>query len=52
MPDNPLAPAPHRQWLLRIIQNLMSVFDRLGQPQDMAAMLEMRELVLNHGDTG
>lgn len=52
LPENPLAPATHRQWLLRIIQNLMSVFDRLGQPQDMAAMLEMRELVLNHSDAG
>jgi regulator of sirC expression with transglutaminase-like and TPR domain len=46
MPKNPLAPSTHRQWLLRIIQNLMSVFDRLGQPGDMAAMLEMRDLVI------
>ena len=52
MPDNPLAPATHGQWLLRIIGNLMGVFDRLGQPHDMAAMLEMRELVLDHCGQG
>lgn len=46
MPENPLAPSSHSQWLLRIIQNLIDVFDRLGQPGDMAAMLEMRELVI------
>ncbi len=46
MPDDPLSPATHQQWLLRIIQNLMDMFDRLGQQTDVAAMLEMRELVL------
>ncbi len=46
MPENPLAQSTHQQWLLRIIQNLIDVFDRLGQPGDMAAMLEMRELVI------
>jgi regulator of sirC expression with transglutaminase-like and TPR domain len=49
MPDDPLSPATHKQWLVRIIQNLMRVFDRLGQQDDLAAMLEMRELVLEHG---
>ncbi len=48
MPDDALSPASHQQWLLRIIQNLMGMFDRLGQQADMAAMLEMRELVLEH----
>lgn len=48
MPENPLAHSTHTQWLLRIIQNLVGVFDRLGQPGDMAAMLEMRELVIEH----
>jgi len=46
MPQDPLAPASHQQWLVRMIQNLIEVFDRLGQRDDMAAMLEMRELVL------
>jgi len=49
MPEDPLAIATHRQWLVRIIQNLIEVFDRLGQRDDMAAMLEMRELVLTYG---
>jgi regulator of sirC expression with transglutaminase-like and TPR domain len=48
MPDDPLAPASHHDWLLRIIKNLMNTFDRLGQQNDFAAMLEMRELVLEH----
>ncbi len=49
MPDDPLGPATHHQWLLRIIKNLMNTFDRLGQQNDFAAMLEMRELVLDYG---
>ena len=47
MPDNPLAYASHRQWLLRMLQNLVGVFERLGQRDDMAAMLELRDLVLS-----
>lgn len=46
MPKDPLALASHQQWLVRIIQNLIGVFERLDQRDDMAAMLEMRELVL------
>ncbi len=45
LPEDPLKPATHAQWLLRIIQDLMDVFDRLGQRDDVAAMLEMRELI-------
>ena len=47
-----LSPASHQQWLVRMIQNLVRVFDRLGQRDDMAAMLEMRELVLTHTQGG
>lgn len=48
MPENPLAPATHQQWLLRIIKNLMNTFGRLDQQADLAAMLEMQQLVLEH----
>lgn len=52
MPQDPLAPASHQQWLVRMIQNLIEVFDRLGQRDDMAAMLEMREMVLTLSRAG
>ena len=47
MPDEEslLHPATHTQWLVRIIQNLAACFDRLGQTDDLHAMLEMRALV-------
>ena len=48
LPDDPLAPASHQAWLLRIIQNLMNTFSRLDQQHDFAAMLEMRDLVLEN----
>ena len=40
-----LRPATHAQWLTRIIQNLVTAFERLKQPHDRAAMLELRALV-------
>ncbi|MEM1353731.1 MAG: transglutaminase-like domain-containing protein [Planctomycetota bacterium] len=40
-----LAPATHKQWLLRMIRNLMSGFERKDQQDDLAAMLEMLRLV-------
>lgn len=40
-----LAPATHKQWLLRLIRNLMTGFERREQPEDLAAMLEMTRLV-------
>lgn len=40
-----LGTATNKQWLLRILQNLIAVFDRLGRPDSHAAMLEMRALV-------
>jgi regulator of sirC expression with transglutaminase-like and TPR domain len=48
MPDDALEPASHQDWLVRMIQNLCRVFERLEQRDDIAAMLEMRELVLKH----
>lgn len=47
LPRDPamLEPASHRQWLLRLLQNLITSFDRLGRRDDLAAMIEMRELV-------
>lgn len=43
--DTLLRPATHTQWLTRLIQNLVTAFDKLGRRDDMAAMLEMRALV-------
>lgn len=43
--DALLRPASHAQWLTRLIQNLVSAFDKLGRRDDMAAMLELRTLV-------
>ena len=40
-----LAPATHKQWLLRLIRNLMTGFERRDQQDDLAAMLEMIRLV-------
>ncbi|MEX0887155.1 MAG: transglutaminase-like domain-containing protein [Phycisphaeraceae bacterium] len=40
-----LAEATHRQWLIRLLQNLIMVFDRAGRWPDQAAMLELRTLV-------
>lgn len=47
-PDAALQPATHRQWLLRMLTNLMMVFDRLGRRESMGAMAEMQALVENH----
>ncbi|MEM9417852.1 MAG: transglutaminase-like domain-containing protein [Planctomycetota bacterium] len=43
--DSLLRPATHTEWLIRLIQNLVTAFDKLNQRDDMAAMLEMRALV-------
>lgn len=43
--DSLLRPATHTQWLIRLIQNLVTAFDKRGRRDDMAAMLEMRTLV-------
>ena len=46
-----LANATHRQWLARLIQNLITAADRRGHTDDLAAMLELRTLV-GHGQPG
>lgn len=44
--DDALLPtATHRQWLARLIQNLVTAADRRGHSDDLAAMLELRALV-------
>lgn len=43
--DALLRPATHAEWLTRLIQNLVTAFDRIDRPDDVAAMLEMRSLV-------
>jgi regulator of sirC expression with transglutaminase-like and TPR domain len=49
--DELLAPVTHRQWLTRIIQNLLSAFSSAGQYRDVAAMLEL-EMLLWPGERG
>jgi len=39
-----LRAANHRQWLIRMLQNLIHIFAPLGREDDVAAMLEMRQL--------
>ena len=36
-----LRPASHRHWLTRMLQNLLNIFSKAGQYDDVAAMLEM-----------
>ncbi len=47
--EDPLRPASHKQWLLRLLRNLMAGFERRDRPEDLAAMLEMARLVEEHG---
>lgn len=37
--------ATHRDWIMRLIQNLINIFGSAGRHTDLAAMLEMRSLV-------
>ncbi len=43
--DQLLLPATHRQWLIRLINNLQNIFANTGRRQDLAAMMEMAQLV-------
>jgi regulator of sirC expression with transglutaminase-like and TPR domain len=46
--DNPaqwLAPAGHRQWLNRMLNNLQAVFAHTGRERDLYAMQELQELL-------
>lgn len=47
LPDNAqlFAPATHRQWLMRLLQNLITVLRNHGRTDDMAAMLELQRLL-------
>lgn len=47
--DRLLRPATHGQWLTRIIQNLITVFERQDRRDDRAAMLELKSLVQTVG---
>lgn len=40
-----LAPATHRQWLSRMLNNLQAVFARTGRERDLYAMQELQELL-------
>jgi regulator of sirC expression with transglutaminase-like and TPR domain len=40
-----LQPATHRQWLLRMLQNLQAIFARAGRERDLFAMQELQELL-------
>lgn len=43
--DKLLAPATPRQWLARMLQNLLNIFNAQGRGADVEAMLELRELL-------
>jgi regulator of sirC expression with transglutaminase-like and TPR domain len=46
--DNPalwLAPATHRQWLSRMLNNLQAVFAHTGRERDLYAMQELQQLL-------
>ncbi|MFI5377698.1 MAG: transglutaminase family protein [Tepidisphaerales bacterium] len=47
--DEMLPKATHRQWLGRILQNLMSIFEHAGQWRDRDAMLELRGVLVTEG---
>jgi regulator of sirC expression with transglutaminase-like and TPR domain len=40
-----LAPASHRQWLARMLNNLQAVFAHTGRERDLYAMQELQELL-------
>ena len=44
--DNYLQPVSHRQWLTRMLQNLLNLFGGRGQYNNVAAVLEMEMLLL------
>ena len=41
-----LAPASHRQWLSRMLNNLQAVFAHTGRERDLLAMQELQELLV------
>jgi regulator of sirC expression with transglutaminase-like and TPR domain len=41
-----LAPATHRQWLARMLNNLQAVFAHTGRERDLYAMQELQELLV------
>jgi regulator of sirC expression with transglutaminase-like and TPR domain len=43
-----LAPATHRQWLARMLNNLQAVFAHAGRERDLYAMQELQELLGNN----
>jgi regulator of sirC expression with transglutaminase-like and TPR domain len=47
VPDSPrwFAPATHRQWLGRMLNNLQAVFAHTGRERDLYAMQELQELL-------
>ena len=40
-----LAPATHRQWLSRMLNNLQAVFAHTGRERDLYAMQELQDLL-------
>jgi regulator of sirC expression with transglutaminase-like and TPR domain len=44
-PSQWLAPATHRQWLIRMLNNLQAVFAHAGRERDLYAMQELQELL-------
>lgn len=46
--DQLISPATNAQWLYRILQNLVVIFDRLNRRDSLAAMLEMQAALEGH----
>ena len=46
-PDQWLAPATHRQWLSRMLNNLQAVFAHTGRERDLYAMQELQSLLVD-----
>ncbi|MBH05356.1 MAG: hypothetical protein CMJ20_03460 [Phycisphaeraceae bacterium] len=40
--------ATHDQWIVRILNNLIHIFDKKNDDENLAAMMEMKALVLKH----
>jgi regulator of sirC expression with transglutaminase-like and TPR domain len=47
--DQMLPKATHRQWIIRVLQNLMNIFQHEGREEDYRAMVELRGVAMTEG---
>ena len=45
--DGALQPASHRRWIERMLHNLLAVFRHENRERDVAAMFELRSLLVD-----